>query len=99
MADFSGTPTAGPPGPVVTTFTDSSTNTPTSWLWVVTDDPMFGSHAFTGGTTSASQNPEITFTHTGTPMDPPAPFDVKLTATNAFGSDDEVKVGYVTVFA
>ena len=59
---------------------------------------MFGSHAFTNGTTSASQNPEITFSHTGGGPDPPAAFDVTLTATNADGSDDEAKVGFITVF-
>ena len=99
VAAFSGDPQAGS-SPLVVAFTDTSTNTPTSWTWVVVNDPL-GSHAFTGGTSSASQNPQITFTYTGSPPpDPPLSlFNVSLTANNAFGSDDEVKVGYITALA
>lgn len=63
------------------TFTDTSTNTPTSWSWT-----------FEGGTpaTSTQQNPTVTFNTDGV-------FDVSLTATNAGGSDDEVKLDYITV--
>ena len=62
-------------------FTDASTNTPTSWAWVCP-----------GGTpsTSSSQNPTITYNTAGT-------YTVTLTATNAGGSDDEVKTSYITV--
>jgi len=97
VAAFSAIPLDGP-SPVVANFADESTNTPTAWLWVVTDDPMFGTHAFTNGTSSASQHPQITFTHSGTPMDPPAMSLVTLTVTNAFGADNEIKPGYITVF-
>jgi PKD repeat protein len=63
------------------TFTDQSTNSPTSWSW-----------AFEGGTpaTSTSQNPTITYNTVGT-------YDVTLTAANAYGSDPEAKVDYITV--
>jgi PKD repeat protein len=63
------------------TFTDQSTNTPTSWSW-----------SFEGGTpsTSTSQNPTITYNTVGT-------YDVTLTAANAYGSDPEAKVDYITV--
>ncbi len=63
-------------------FTDLSTNTPTSWQWT-----------FEGGNpaTSTFQNPtNITYNTAGT-------FDVTLTATNAYGSDTEVKTDYITV--
>ncbi len=62
-------------------FTDQSTNTPTSWSWT-----------FTGGTpsTSTAQNPTITYYTAGT-------YTVSLTATNASGSDNETKIGYITV--
>jgi len=81
-ADFS----AGDPticaGQTVT-FTDLSTNSPTSWAW-----------SFTGGTpaTSTSQNPTITYNTAGT-------YAVTLTATNGAGGDTETKTGYIIVTA
>ncbi len=82
VAEFSGTPTTLCEGNTVS-FTDLSTNTPTSWSWT-----------FTGGTPSSStaQNPTITYNTAGT-------YQVQLTATNAFGNDIETKVGYITVNA
>jgi Zn-dependent metalloprotease len=63
------------------TFTDTSTNAPTSWSWT-----------FEGGTpaTSTAQNPVVSYSAAGT-------YDVTLVATNAQGSDSEVKVDYMTV--
>lgn len=63
------------------TFTDQSAFAPTSWSW-----------SFPGGTpsTSTAQNPTITYSTAGV-------YDVTLTATNANGSDPEVKTGYITV--
>ena len=69
------------------TFDDLSTNTPTSWLWEIT--PATG-WTFTGGTNSNSEDPKTTFTTAGT-------YTVKLTATNASGTDDEIKTTYITV--
>lgn len=82
VADFSGTPTTLCAGSSVS-FSDLSTNTPTSWSWT-----------FTGGTpsSSTSQNPTITYNTAGV-------YQVVLTATNASGSDGETKVGYITVNA
>ncbi len=62
-------------------FTDASTGTPTSWSWT-----------FTGGTpaTSTAQNPSVTYSTAGT-------YTVALTATNADGSDTEIKTNYITV--
>ena len=64
-------------------FTDLSTNTPTSWSW-----------SFPGGTpsTSTQQNPTITYNTAGT-------YSVTLTATNGDGSDAETKTAYITVTA
>jgi PKD repeat protein len=63
------------------TFTDNSICNPTSWNW-----------SFPGGTpaSSTSQNPVITYNTTGT-------YSVTLEATNATGSDTEVKTDYITV--
>ncbi len=62
-------------------FSDLSTCSPTSWSW-----------SFPGGSpaTSTAQNPVITYATAGS-------YDVTLTATNASGSDPEVKLGYITV--
>jgi len=54
VANFVGTPTSGG-APLTVTFTDSSTNTPTSWLWVFGD-----------GVTSTLQNPTHTYVSAGT---------------------------------
>jgi PKD repeat protein len=64
-----------------TTFTDASTCAPTSWSW-----------SFPGGTpaTSTAQNPVVTYPAIGT-------YDVTLTATNASGSDVELKSSYINV--
>jgi len=82
VADFSGTPTTVCAGSSVS-FTDLSTNSPTSWTWT-----------FQGGTpsSSTSQNPTITYTAAGT-------YSVALTATNGSGSDGETKLAYITVNA
>ncbi|MEN8006704.1 MAG: S8 family serine peptidase [Candidatus Krumholzibacteriota bacterium] len=78
VAAFTGTPTSGD-YPLNVTFTDQSTNDPTSWSW-----------NFGDGGTSTAQNPTYAYTAAGT-------YTVTLTATNAYGSDDEVKAGYITV--
>lgn len=62
-------------------FMDASTCNPTSWSW-----------SFPGGTpaTSTLQNPIVTYATAGT-------YNVTLTATNAIGSDVEVKTAYINV--
>ncbi len=62
-------------------FTDLSGNNPTNWVW-----------SFPGGspTTSASQNPSVSYLTPGT-------YDVTLVASNAGGNDAEIKTGYVIV--
>lgn len=80
VANFSGSPTTVYAGDTVS-FTDLSTNTPTSWSW-----------AFTGGTptTSTTQNPSVVYNTAGT-------YGVDLTASNIAGSDLESKPNYITV--
>ncbi len=60
-------------------FLDNSTNNPTSWSW-----------EFDGGTpaTSTAQNPTVTYNTAGT-------YQVKLTVTNANGSDYKIKTSYI----
>jgi len=64
-------------------FTDTSTDSPTSWAWDFTND---------GTNDSTAQNPSYAYSSAGT-------YTVKLTATNAQGSDSEVKANYITVTA
>ncbi len=70
-------------------FTDQSTGVPTSWAWAIS--PATG-WAYAAGTTSTSQNPQVTFNTVGQ-------YTVTLTATNAQGSDAEVKTNYIIVAA
>ena len=67
--------------PLTVNFTDASTNTPASWAWDFDNN---------GVVDSTAQNPSHIYTAAGT-------YTVKLTATNAGGSDDEVKTNYITV--
>ncbi|MCP5051340.1 MAG: PKD domain-containing protein [bacterium] len=80
VADFTAGSTSVNEGQGVT-FTDTSTNGPTSWAWT-----------FSGGTPASStdQNPVVTYNTAGT-------YDVSLTATNSAGNDTETKLGYITV--
>ena len=80
VAAFSATPLSGP-APLAVTFTDASTNLPTSWAWDFDGN---------GSTDSTQQNPSFVYPNPGT-------YTVRLTATNSGGADDETKVGYVTV--
>jgi len=81
-ASFTGTPTTLCAGQTVT-YTNTSTGSPTSYLWT-----------FEGGTpaTSTAANPTVTYAAAGT-------FDVTLVATNGGGSDSEVLLNYITVNA
>ncbi|MCB9189351.1 MAG: PKD domain-containing protein [Flavobacteriales bacterium] len=55
-----------------------------------TNAPTSWAWDFGDGGTSTQQNPTHTYTSTGT-------YTVSLTATNAFGSDDEIKTSYISV--
>jgi PKD repeat protein len=83
VADFS---TSGT-NPVVNTpvtFTDLSTNLPTSWLWTFSPSTI----TYLGATSATSQNPQVQFNAAGT-------YTVSLTATNAYGNNTMVKSGYI----
>lgn len=78
--EFSGTPLSIMEGETVT-FTDLSTEYPTTWSW-----------SFTGGTpaTSTQASPVITYTTAGT-------YAVTLYVENSNGNDTETKTAYITV--
>ncbi|HVN73497.1 MAG TPA: PKD domain-containing protein [Methanoregula sp.] len=79
VAGFSGTPTTGN-RPLTVIFTDSSTNSPTSWSWTFGD----------GDSTNATvQNPVHRYANAGT-------YTVSLTATNAGGSNTSTRTNYIT---
>jgi PKD repeat protein len=82
VSAFTCTPRYGKP-PLSVTCTDSSTNTPTSWSWAY-------KNATAGWTQfNTSQNPVVSL--------PIGVYDINLTATNADGSDDEIKTSYIEV--
>ncbi len=66
------------------TFTDQSAEFPTSWAWTFSPNTII----YMGGTNASSQNPQVQFTATGL-------YSVTLTATNAYGSDSEIKNNYI----
>ena len=80
IANFSGSPTTLCAGGTVS-FTDLSTNGPTSWNW-----------SFPGGTpsTSVAQNPVITYSSAGI-------YSVTLVASNSSGSSTVTLNNYITV--
>lgn len=67
------------------TLSDLSTNAPSGWQWTFSPSTV----TYTSGS-STSQSPTIRFDASGT-------YDVSLNAQNAYGDDDEIKVGHITV--
>jgi len=65
------------------TFTDLSSNTPTTWTW---------SFPGSNSTTSTLQNPTVSYNTAGT-------YDVSLVVSNAGGSNVETKLDYIQVNA
>ncbi|MFU8842465.1 MAG: S8 family serine peptidase [Bacteroidales bacterium] len=66
------------------TFTDQSTNLPTSWSWTFTP----ASIDYVGGTNASSQNPQVQFNASGL-------YTASLQVSNSSGSDTETKVDYI----
>jgi len=66
------------------TFTDISTNTPTSWTWSISPD----TYNFVNGTSATSQNPEIEFTATGY-------YAITLEAANSGGTGTSQKTDFI----
>jgi PKD repeat protein len=85
VANFSANNTNPIVGETVT-FSDLSSNTPTSWAWQFSPSTV----TYVGGTSSASKNPQVQFNALGY-------YSVTLTATNAYGSDGETKTNYINV--
>jgi PKD repeat protein len=81
VANFTATPLTGGV-PLTVTFTDLSTNNPTSWLW------NFGE---LDNGTSVLQNPSHTYFLPGN-------YSVELTATNDGGSNKTVRQGYIFTY-
>lgn len=86
VASFSATPLTGN-APLTVTFTDLSTNLPSSWTWTVS--PMTGV-AYVSGTNANSQNPVMQFSNAGL-------YTITLLASNVAGSDDSTIVQYIDV--
>lgn len=84
VAAFSASTTTPCIGSTVT-FTDASTNSPTSWAWTFSPTTV----TYVGGTSASSQNPQVQFNAAGS-------YTVTLVATNAFGNDNEIKTAYIT---
>jgi PKD repeat protein len=89
-ANFSGTPLTGQK-PLVVQFTGLSSGSPTSWSWEKKEEPSGDWMAFDGQ--PDNQNPEESFASEGETGE----FSVRMTATNAHGSDTETKVSYLTI--
>jgi len=81
VANFTATPLTGGV-PLTVTFTDLSTNTPTSWLWNF-GDPV--------NTTSVEKNPTHIYSLPGN-------YSVELTATNDGGSNKTIRQGYIFTY-
>lgn len=81
-ADFSASSTQVCEGETIS-FTDLSSDSPTSWSWTITGGETFN---------STQQNPSFVFNNIGS-------YEVSLTATNNDGSDTETKTSYITVNA
>ncbi|MDK2970352.1 MAG: hypothetical protein PWP23_107 [Candidatus Sumerlaeota bacterium] len=67
--------------PLTVQFSDQSTGGPTGWSWDFDND---------GTPDSTERNPSHTYTTAGT-------YSVKLTTSNGFGSDDELKANLIAV--
>lgn len=67
--------------PLIVQFTDISSKSPTSWSWDFQNDGIVDSHA---------KNPSFTYPSAGS-------YTVRLTVSNAIGSDTEIKTNYIMV--
>jgi PKD repeat protein len=81
-ADFTASPTSGD-APLLVSFTDASSGSPTSRSWDFDND---------GTVDSTATNPTHTYSTPGT-------YTVKLTVSDGATSDTETKTGYITVSA
>lgn len=68
----------------LTHMVDMSVFSPTSWSWSFTPNTV----TYQGGTSSTSQNPQVTFNSSGT-------YSITLQATNALGTTTQTRTDYV----
>jgi len=80
VANFTANPTSGC-APLTVSFSDQSSNNPTSWSW-----------SFNGATPSFSASPNPTVIY-----NTPGIYSVTLTASNAGGSNTKTMTNYITV--
>ena len=66
-------------------FTDLTTNAPTSWSWSFTPSTV----TFLNGTSAASRHPQVSFDAIGS-------YTVSLVASNAYGTDTKTVGNYIT---
>lgn len=85
VADFNATLNSPCQGQYIS-FTDLSTNSPTSWQWSFSPSTI----SYATGSTANSQNPTVKFNTAGN-------YTVTLIATNSFGSDTISKTNYISV--
>lgn len=83
VADFAASTTTFCQGDTVS-FTDVSTNTPTTWSWNFSPSTI----TYVDGTSVNSQNPKVKINGSGN-------YTVNLTVSNASGTDNEQKVAYL----
>ncbi len=81
VAAFTSTPSSDCTTPLAVNFTDQSTESPTSWTWDIDNN---------GSADYSTQSPSHTYSIAGT-------YSVKLTVTNANGSNSITKTNYITV--
>lgn len=86
VTDFTGTPLTGT-DPLTVVFTDATTNTPTSWHW----EKNVGAGWIDFAGTPTAENPSEDLT-VGT-------WSIRLTSTNAAGSNTKTRTNYVVVSA
>lgn len=72
---------------VVVNFFDSSTGSPTTYLWTISPNTA----SFVGGTTNASKNPKLVF-------NTPGNYNITLRATGSAGSNTITKNNYIVVW-
>lgn len=89
VANFSANQTNVTPGSTVI-FTDLTSGLPTSWTWTISPGTVGVDWSYTGGTSAASQNPQVIFNTVGQ-------YTITLLASNAQGSDSEIKTNYIIV--
>lgn len=85
LTDFTANPTETCAN-IPVNFTDLSTSVPSAWSWSISPN----TYSFVSGTDSASQNPSVIFTATGS-------YSVTLIATNVNGADTLTKTNFINV--